>query len=1613
MPGVDESQHDIQIRELKEALRLGLAVVTELWAFSIRDWVTCVHAADIDGDGDIEVLFGSRNYRLFILTKLGDLKREFVLQSEWVGTVVGIDNTQATDDVCIIVGTRNNAVCAFDETLHPLWQYDADLVIRQVVVCDIDGDGNMAVIVASEDRCIHVLSCEDGELLWKYATNAWVRCIYAADIDGDGNIEILAGSGDNYLYVLDNHGHLKWRYNAEGKIYSLFATDLNNDGLQEILIGSDAKDIQVIVPDPQGGRAVEEKMWHIKLDNRVLSLFVIDVNKDGRPEILAGSEDKHLYIFDDHGNVLWKYYLGARIYSIYVIDVNRDGLLEVLVGADDSSIHVLRVELNGGERERILHYYSLLGRPPFSEINLSPTESVLLQALTDDATSNKVNYTLQQLEAASLAGDTLQALALLLELRRQRAQLQWCLDVGYIRGLSLSDVLNNSKLEIVVGTTQKSISVLDVDGTECWQYQLGDRVRALRVGDIDNDGEVEVVAVAAGGQVVALSRTGDAIKGSYEPQDWITNISIASSDNPETVELVMGSEEKHIFIYNSAFSQAVEPILAPQGIYTILASDINRDGVAEIIAGAVDDNVYIYTREGTLLWTYKTRDRIRALAAADIDGDGHQEIIIGSEDRTVHVVDDQGYLKWRYYTPHRVLDVYVVDVNRDGQMEIFLGCGDGCMYVLSAEGEYLWHYEVNDRVRAVCVADIDRDGVDEVVIGSEDRLYLLKLFNLQLLEQQIVSHWETLQQKQPIGELLLTFFQHATPSFRAFALEVLSQQPHLLRAYPTILYRLINDPSPLVRYTIARAMPAFYQEYPELAHRFFDALVSDSERDVRLAFVSGLRELVAINQELGFAYLDRFTKSIDMWVRRAVVRELYDLAKDFPQQAFRLLMITARDDRRWVRQESARSLAHYFDLHIDNLIEGSRSLVAKETDLNVHRLIAHRATKPVVRNVFRVIVDLFSELNETNVQIRLRDAVEAFENAEGIKYGPEISRFYRELYYLSCMRNIDEIAQYKYTLDEVSSALWVHFEETLQTLRQLTVVSDALNAYLRRDGLGDRLASLYEAKKMIDSFYNEVKEKVLSPDQEDAQQLSDITIFRFVLRHWRAIISSELSRLIGQAELRLEVQMRSLEFEEVVGFWLTVYNDGNSPADTVTVRLRPEDDFAIVGSADISIELVPSRDFVQIEFVIRPFTHKPHLTFEVFYNDAAAKGKTYVLGDRLDLHSTEHEYSFITNPYSVGMPIRDSEMFYGRQDDLAVLQADLTNPEGNVTIVLYGQRRSGKTSLLNQLMNTDILAPHIPIYVDMQNESLGISISKFLRNIAHYIQKALKKRGISVQHPGLKEFEDDPAFIFNCFLDEVEGYLQDRKLLLLIDEFEIMEQKVQEKALPQEIFEYLRSLMQHRESMNFVFSGTHTIMQLTANYWSVFFNIARHYKLSKLGGEAATQLITRPVEGMLEYNTFAMQKIRQLAADQPYLIQLICRALVDHCNMLQKNYVTINDVNIVLDAVMETGKVHFQWIWEQANQQERVVLSILAQEGGEARRLLSLADIEEVYVSHGIPYDHRIVLQSLSSLREKDIIESNSNNTRFRVLLGLSQRWLRETKSLRRVMLEENLLEKH
>ena len=313
---------------------------------------------------------------------------------------------------------------------------------------------------------------------------------------------------------------------------------------------------------------------------------------------------------------------------------------------------------------------------------------------------------------------------------------------------------------------------------------------------------------------------------------------------------------------------------------------------------------------------------------------------------------------------------------------------------------------------------------------------------------------------------------------------------------------------------------------------------------------------------------------------------------------------------------------------------------------------------------------------------------------------------------------------------------------------------------------------------------------------------------------------------------------------------------------------------------------------------------------------------------------------------------------------------------------------------------------------------MNFTVGNFFFRVAYEIYRAMNKKGLTISKPVQSDFikAPDPNFSFDCFLDEVEVFLDGQKLILLLDEFEMLEEQVNQNNLDPGIFPYLRSLMQKRQYMHFLLSGTHRIEQLTSDYWSVFFNIALHYRLpGRITADGAKALITEPMLGSLEYDVLAVAKIRQLTADQPYLIHLICGSLVAYCNEQRKNYATLNDVNLVLDEVIRTGAIHFDWLWKQLEPSKRLLLQIIAEGTKEGKRKISSKEISVIYREYGYPYHHEEVDASLKTLRNEDVIDINedeqrktpSDNSLYYVPIGLLRHWLRHEKPLRTKAEEE------
>lgn len=94
------------------------------------------------------------------------------------------------------------------------------------------------------------------------------------------------------------------------------------------------------------------------------------------------------------------------------------------------------------------------------------------------------------------------------------------------------------------------------------------------------------------------------------------------------------------------------------------------------------------------------------------------------------------------------------------------------------------------------------------------------------------------------------------------------------------------------------------------------------------------------------------------------------------------------------------------------------------------------------------------------------------------------------------------------------------------------------------------------------------------------------------------------------------------------------------------------------------------------------------------------------------------------NPYIAGNPIDGPEGFFGRDDVFRDVMAVLRNPRQNA-IVLYGQRRIGKTSILLQLAKR--LADdrqYSPVYLDLMDRA-GKPLADLLQELAQRINPAL------------------------------------------------------------------------------------------------------------------------------------------------------------------------------------------------------------------------------------------------------------------------------------------------
>ena len=171
----------------------------------------------------------------------------------------------------------------------------------------------------------------------------------------------------------------------------------------------------------------------------------------------------------------------------------------------------------------------------------------------------------------------------------------------------------------------------------------------------------------------------------------------------------------------------------------------------------------------------------------------------------------------------------------------------------------------------------------------------------------------------------------------------------------------------------------------------------------------------------------------------------------------------------WVRQEAARTLAHFLDFHHGDLIMYINLLITKEVKREILQRIAYHAKASFIKYIFQDVSMVIFDLDETNVVEHLNIAVRALEETRALHYGTETWILYKELHYLLSLYTIEDIAHYQCLLKASATTSNVHFNAVVSVLSHLNLITRSLRSYLIRDSLKERVNSLLEANTHLES----------------------------------------------------------------------------------------------------------------------------------------------------------------------------------------------------------------------------------------------------------------------------------------------------------------------------------------------------------------------------------------------------------------------------------------------------------------------------------------------------------------------------------------------------------------
>jgi branched-chain amino acid transport system substrate-binding protein len=353
------------------------------------------------------------------------------------------------------------------------------------------------------------------------------------------------------------------------------------------------------------------------------------------------------------------------------------------------------------------------------------------------------------------------------------------------------------------------------------------------------------------------------------------------------------------------------------------------------------------------------------------------------------------------------------------------------------------------------------------------------------------------------------------------------------------------------------------------------------------------------------------------------------------------------------------------------------------------------------------------------------------------------------------------------------------------------------------------------------------------------------------------------------------------------------------------------------------------------------------------------------------------------NPYIIGRPIDYRESLFGRESIFQLVQENLQ--QSQQLLLLYGQRRIGKSSIILS----------IPQQLAELNEFVFVTFelsfysqqpwSSILAALAQAIVDNLELE-TSISPPTTTELELEINIFERQFLPQVYQQLENKNLVLLLDEFDaLISQDLESSAIETFIKKIFRSLSEITKRNNKLFIvvsiGEH--LASTLNILKIFEDVPK-IEIGLLDKDSTKELITKPAQGVLEYEEEAIKAIFNLSAGHPYCTQIICFAIFSRAREKNSFKITSADVEIIVDTAIEIGEAGLSWFWYAFSIPEQVVFSAIAQAQETGQDYLKLLKIQ------GIDAKNQLINQARKQLLDNGFLDATGE----KIKVELVRRWI-------------------